>query len=344
MIDRRELLATACLSLLTAPAWAQSTDLAIDPAKGIDEGAYLDINGVQQWVRIRGQDRSNPVVLHVHGGPGGGMSATGWPVFAHLGWEKHFTVVTWDQQGAGRTWIRSGKRIPAGLTLAQIDRDGVKVAELVAKRMNKKKIILVGGSWGSHIAVRMTKLRPDLFSAYVGAAQAVKTRADEGLAYDRVLGKARALGDATAIRELEAAGRPPYPSMNEFIVQRKWASAFERPAATIFPPAPDATPEDIENQRASFLATDTYFRGMDMKGPIRDVDLYATGRDFPMPVFLFHGEDDYITPAARVEAWVNWLRAPKKKLVLIEGGGHNIMFRSGRFLDLMVQYVSPLAV
>src|SRR5213075_3264337 len=43
---------------------------AIRSPKGIDEARYLAIGGIEQWVTIRGQDRANPVLLFLHGGPG----------------------------------------------------------------------------------------------------------------------------------------------------------------------------------------------------------------------------------------------------------------------------------
>jgi proline iminopeptidase len=45
-------------------------------------------------------DRSNPVLLVVHGGPGESQ----WPVAdKYVPWQKAFTVVLWDQRGAGHT-------------------------------------------------------------------------------------------------------------------------------------------------------------------------------------------------------------------------------------------------
>src|ERR1700758_2872932 len=35
-------------------------DYAISSPKGIDEGRYVSIGGIEQWITIRGEDRSNP--------------------------------------------------------------------------------------------------------------------------------------------------------------------------------------------------------------------------------------------------------------------------------------------
>ena len=43
--------------------------------KRIEEAGFVPIGGLEQWVTIRGDDSSNPVLLHVHGGPGIAFSA-----------------------------------------------------------------------------------------------------------------------------------------------------------------------------------------------------------------------------------------------------------------------------
>src|SRR4051794_17943445 len=66
--------------------------LAIQSPNGVQEGMYVRIGGIDQWIKIRGEDRRNPVLLFVHGGPGGSTipMSSGWQP-----WEKHFTVVQW---------------------------------------------------------------------------------------------------------------------------------------------------------------------------------------------------------------------------------------------------------
>lgn len=74
---------------------------------GIDEGRFVRLGGVEQWIQIRGEDRTNPVVLVLHGGP-----ATSYmgliPLFRP--WERSFTVVQWDRRGVGRTFGHNGGR------------------------------------------------------------------------------------------------------------------------------------------------------------------------------------------------------------------------------------------
>ena len=64
------------------------------------------------------------------------------------------------------------------LTIDLMTRDGLAIAEYAAKCLGQKKVILMGGSWGSALGVHMALRRPDLFHAHVGTAQLVSERAN----------------------------------------------------------------------------------------------------------------------------------------------------------------------
>jgi pimeloyl-ACP methyl ester carboxylesterase len=74
--------------------------LMIDTPNGIVEKRYVRIGGIEQWIQIRGENRTNPVLLVVHGGPGWPNATFTLPLRS---WEKHFTVVQWDQRGVSKT-------------------------------------------------------------------------------------------------------------------------------------------------------------------------------------------------------------------------------------------------
>jgi pimeloyl-ACP methyl ester carboxylesterase len=144
--------------------------LAIQSPNGLQEGMYVKIGGIDQWVQIRGEDRDNPVILFVRGGPDGSTIPilSGWQ-----SWERYFTVVQWDQRGAGRTFRRTGESIATTMTLARMPHDGVEVAEYLRAHLHKDKIVLIGHSWGSFLGIQIVKQRPDLFYAFVGTGQVV---------------------------------------------------------------------------------------------------------------------------------------------------------------------------
>ena len=68
---------------------------------GVQEYYAVEIGGIRQWINVRGQDRDNPMVLFVHGGPASPVIPTLWQFQRPL--EEYFTVVNYDQRGAGKT-------------------------------------------------------------------------------------------------------------------------------------------------------------------------------------------------------------------------------------------------
>jgi proline iminopeptidase len=140
----------------------------IDAPRGIDEARFITVEGAQQWVTIRGQDRSNPILMLIDGGPGVATSP-----FIPSPLERNFVVVRWDQPGAGRTYGRAGGLVDSGLTIEKMIRDGLDVADYVRGHLHKEKIGLLATSWGTVVGVGMVKIRPGLFYAYVGSSQIV---------------------------------------------------------------------------------------------------------------------------------------------------------------------------
>src|SRR5262249_23619281 len=127
----------------------------------VEEASFISMGGIEQWVTIRGDDRRNPVLLLLHGGPGDVQSPFG---SNYLPYEKDFVLVQWDQRGAGRTFAKNGA---AGVTREKLIADGIDLAGQLHKRFPGAPLILFGHSWGSIIATGMALERPDLFAAYV---------------------------------------------------------------------------------------------------------------------------------------------------------------------------------
>src|SRR5580700_3909712 len=182
--------------------------LALRTPDGIDQGMYVDIGGLRQWLQIRGEDRGNPVLLVVHGGPA--LSMIPFTYRSMRAWEKYYTIVSWDQRGAGRTYFLNGGADQTATGMDQIIDDGIQVAELTRGLLHKDRISVLGESFGSAVSLEMTRRRPDLFYACVGTGQIVDMPRGERLAYETLLREVRAAHDEKALVRLLALGPPPY--------------------------------------------------------------------------------------------------------------------------------------
>jgi pimeloyl-ACP methyl ester carboxylesterase len=317
-------------------------DYAVTSPNGIDEGSYVRVGGVEQWITIRGEDRNNPALLFLHGGPGDATNPWGYAAFRN--WLKYFTVAQWDQRGAGRTLGRNGAGSASTITPDQMTRDGIELSELLKKRLHKDKIILVGHSWGSVLGFLMVKERPELFYAFVGTGQVAADFArTSAVAYTALVERASRDGNSTAIRELKELGPPPYKDGRGFAVEHKWANLFE--GADVFLAstlgfaltAPGYTLADIndwfEGQEVSGEHLAAYFDELDRK---------LLGSELAVPVFVFQGAEDYTTPISLARTYVDSLHAPRKALVTIEGAGHFAVFtKQHEFLKELRTWVLP---
>lgn len=317
---------------------------AISSPKGIDEASFVTVGGIEQWITIRGQDRDNPVLLFLHGGPGDVTNPWTFALFAP--WERYFSVVQWDQRGAGRTLRKSGRAVAPTITVDRMVQDGIELTEYLRKHLGKEKIIIVGHSFGSILAVRMAKARPDLFYAYVGTGQVADATRSSSVAYDALLKKAKAVGAQRAIEELSHVGPPPYESSDGYRVQHKWANALEGADEFLYGTigltlvAPGNSVQDINDSvDGQMLSGD---RLVPQTKSIRPADL---GLEFSIPIFVFQGEEDFTTPTALAQHYLESIKAPRKAFVPVNGGGHFAVFmHSDQFLQELVMRVRPLAV
>lgn len=314
----------------------------------IDEGQFVPVFGIDQWVTLRGEDSNDPPLLIVSG-PGAAFSRLT-PFFAP--WEKAFTLVQWDQPGAGGTQAKNGDGGTGRLTYTRLARDGIAIAEFVCRHLRVGKIAVLGISGGSIIALMMVKQRPDLFFAYVGTGQIVDWARQETLSYAMVLEGARALGNAKAIAELEQLGPPPYPDAAADAIKSKYANTLMPAEQAVFASlepdvmaAINAPPAGARYVPPDLPVLDVMTTAMAAYAKLGDelvaFDVRALGLDFEVPMFFFQGADDAFTVVSLVEDYVADIRAPKKALELIEGGGHSAFFIRDAFLALLIQHVGP---
>ena len=187
-----------------------STNASTRRPGGFEEASFITIGGIEQWVTIRGDDRRNPVLLLLHGGPGDVQSPL---VSTYAPYEKDFVLVQWDQRGAGRTFAKNGA---AGVTREKLIADGIDLAEQLHKRFPRAPLILFGHSWGSIIATGMAQQRPELFAAYVGTGQVTAWADTVQFQFDFLKQRYKEKGDTAALAALEAIGKPDPKNVNQY--------------------------------------------------------------------------------------------------------------------------------
>jgi pimeloyl-ACP methyl ester carboxylesterase len=342
------LAAAVIAGAFTYRAWRQHQSalaLAITSANGIDEGLYVKLQGIDEWITIRGEDRNNPVLLMVAGGPGESLVPLS---ILFRSWEKYFTIVQWDQPGVGRTFQKNGERGEGTMSAPRFAADGVALTAFLRARLNKQKIIVLGDSFGTNVGLRMIRLKPQYFYAYVGTGQVVTSEGQEEYDYDVLSKQVSAANDTNSERLLKGIGRPPYRSMADLQIERRVASEYapveERDMGArlrpIFLFARDTTLVDIctARQHGDFAVRS-------MIDELISYDARTFGTEYGVPIFVFEGARDSISPIALSQPWLNSLHAPMKEFVVFAEAGHSLLLsQPDAFLKELVHRVRPIAI
>lgn len=92
------MLALILVLFMFFPTWTP----AIKGENSISLYKQVMINGADHQIMIRGEDKRNPVIIFVHGGPG--CSEIPYVRKYQKEWEKHYTIVHYDQRGSGKSY------------------------------------------------------------------------------------------------------------------------------------------------------------------------------------------------------------------------------------------------
>ncbi|MGW4465113.1 alpha/beta fold hydrolase [Micromonospora sp. NPDC004704] len=318
--------------------------LTINTPNGIAEERFVRIGGIDQWIGIRGEDRDNPVLLVVHGGPGSPYS-----VFTPLlrSWERHFTVVHWDRRGAGKTLGRNGRSGSGEMTFDRMVEDGIEVVEFLRRHLRKDRVILLAGSMGTLVGIPLVQRRPDLFSAYVGTDHYVDMARNEAQGLRLTLDRLRAAGNTRAVAILERID--PDPSrwdLSTWGRKMNWTmktDPVEPNAVTklLFPLAltsPTHSLRDVVHLASGFAYSQRVLFEQFMS-----YDARRYGTRFEVPFFLFQGSTDVLTLTTLAQEYYAEVQAPTKALVLIGDASHFAAFtQPDRFLDALLTHVRHL--
>jgi pimeloyl-ACP methyl ester carboxylesterase len=317
---------------------------------GVQEAYAARIGGIEQWINVRGQDRGNPMVLFVHGGPAAPVTPSLWQFQRPL--EEYFTIAHYDQRGAGKTYhLAAPESIADSIRIQRYVDDAIEVAEHLRKRYGKQKLILMGHSWGTVVGMHAALKRPDLFHAYVGIGQVINTRENEKVSYEFGLAQARAHGNAEAVREMESIG--PYPgdqpiTRERIIIARKWPQFYGgltafREDSTYYYRAPRLSPDYDDRDRCA-INQGSVFTLDKLMAEFLQVDFTGVRR-FPIPVVMLMGRHDYTTPSEPTARWMEQVQAPYKQAVWFERSAHMAPWEEpGKTLVSLLEYVRPLAV
>jgi pimeloyl-ACP methyl ester carboxylesterase len=325
---------------LTRPA---STDPIVDANGDVVPGSVaelttVEVNGHDLALMIRGHSVDNPVLLFLAGGPGGSEFGAMRNHLSEL--EEHFTVVTWDQRGTGRSYDELDPTDT--ITLDGFVDDTFVVTDHLRDRFDQERIYLLGQSWGSTLGVLAVQEHPERYEAFIGAGQMVSQLATDTIFYQDTLAWAQDRGDADLVAELLAIGAPPYERMLGY----ESALSYEH---EVYPydHGPNAEGQggfsenfivdeyaliDQAHLLGGFLDTFSV-----LYPQLQDIDFRDTATEFDVPMFFVQGAHEADGRARVFEDWYPTVEAPIKDLTVLGTSGHRPLWEQpDEFVDYMV--------
>lgn len=308
----------------------------------------VNLGGVDQWILIRSESIDNPVLLFLHGGPGtselGLLRKYNLPTL-----EQHFTVVVWDQRGAGKSYKAINP--VSGMTIDQLISDTHELTLMLRQRFNQEKICLAGHSWGSALGVLTVNKYPELYFAYVGIGQVVNMVEGERISYKWTLEQAIKADDTKSIKKLKAIGEPPYSgkwqskTITERAILGKYGGeVYGNTKGGLFITLKSLT----KATEYSWMDRINFFRGifasMRLIWPqLMKVNLLEQAPELKVPVYFLEGKHDYEVPSILAEQYYIMLKAPSKELIWFENSAHFINAEeAGKFNDVFINLVLHL--
>jgi len=312
-------------------------------AGSISEKVLVNINGMEQGMFIKSKDITHPVLLYLHGGMPDYFLTQRYPT----GLEDYFTVVWWEQRGAGLSYSAD---VPIEtMNVEQFISDTLEVTNYLRDRFGKEKIYLMGHSGGTFLGIQVVARAPELYNAYIGVAQQSYQLESERLAYEYMLQKFKDNGNTKMVRKLEVApvtikdGIPDaYYLLRDGAMHSLGIGtmhAMKSVISGIFLPS-------LTFREYTLLEKINLWRGKSQSGvsPMWDemtsTDLTTLVTEFEVPVYILAGRYDYTVNYDLQKDYFTKINAPKKGFYTFENSAHSPMFEEPeKYIEIMVNDV-----
>lgn len=292
----------------------------------------VNLGGLEQSILIRGADTSNPVLLFLHGGPGGAIMP--WVDLFHTPLlEQNFVVVHWDQRGAGKSY--NTHLTVEDISPEKLISDTLELSELLLERFGQEKIFLTGQSWGSALGFFTIARDSSPFYAFIPTSERVAWKRSLTMGFNWAVSQAKVNNDTNVLSKLEAI--EPFDPLNEkhLVVQREALNYYH--GEDLYTPglwdtylsyamdgkSPYYTMKEIEGYRSGLELSSAAIEQPEIVG---DYDLFKTFVTADIPIHFIVGDDDHNTPADLAFEYYEFLEAPTKSFTRIDDAAHMVLW------------------
>jgi pimeloyl-ACP methyl ester carboxylesterase len=316
----------------------------------IAEEFPVSIGGIRQYMLVRGNQVENPILLYIHGGPGKCEMPLQRIYNSEL--EEYFTVITWDQRGAGKTNRLIGD--VKDFSIKAYLSDTNEVIQYIKKRFNRERIFLVGHSWGALLGILTARDHPDDLFAFVGIGQVTGLQQNIGEAYQKALRIAGENGNRSILRKLASMnddiGNFNQVPLADIIYIRKYINRHaENPAKrNIYSTlvwksiwSPEYTLLDVTRAIIGISGARNFLKQNDL----REIDMFEQVKKLEVPYFVVSGVSDLFTDPVKTREYVDFVQAPYKKFTVFEGSTHHPNYEEvSKYNNLLINEVRQIGL
>jgi len=263
-----------------------------------------EIGGIKQVIEIKTDDANKPILLFLSGGPGSSMMKNA-DSFTNI-LKNKFTIVQWDQRDAGKTLELNPSPIQPSVEL--MGKDTYEVINFLLKKLNQKKLYLLGSSWGNALGFYIVRNHPELLNAYYAVNPVISQLSSEKELLKTL--KIHFKDNSVAMEELSQV-HFPFSNDESMFYLRKWL--FYKDGKQY------VTSDDFKKGFLQWSKTWSPAWNEVMK-----IDLPKTLKKVDCPIYFLVGKNDIQTLTSLTEEYYKQVKAPKKDLFLFENSGHQI--------------------
>lgn len=306
--------------VLFRPTWTQH----IKGINSINALEQVDINGNGHEIMIRGNDKDNPVILFVHGGPG--TSEIPYADKYQDLLETKFTVVHYDQRASGKSFhfFEDYSNLSPDLLIEDL----LAMTDYITEHLGKEKVILIGHSYGTYIGMQAAYKAPEKYEAYVGIGQMSDTIESEIDNLNYVIDQAQSAGNTDDVLYLQ--GLTDKIKKGDMFTPRNYVIKYG--GATRLIDNPDG------NNIGMLLSSEynlldvirynyglTYSQNILLKN-ITENSLPSIVTKLELPFYFIMGKYDYMTSSNAAIKYFDMIEADKKEFISFDQSAHYPQF------------------
>lgn len=288
--------------------------------ESIDENFFVESNGAELYLEIKGADRRKPIILFLHGGPGDVVFGL-LPFQAYVGkeLERNFVMAYFHQRGMVKS-----KPVPSSSqTIENHITDVDNIVDFLIEKMGSDKIILMGHSWGGLLGTLYLLQNQSKIDRFIAIASPFNFRENSRESYSYTMKWAKEQKNEQAIQELEEFAKPPVDTFDKVLVKSKWASqAFDGIAKNI------SMQKVLNHSDIKEIQQEWQLKAMEvaklMFNSLNKVESEREINKIKIPILFLAGRNDATVPPKTVESAFVMYKGEKKYLLF--ENSHHLLF------------------